>query len=278
MSSAPVFQVYDPHLASMADEPLLGLWEPRHADTPDVVSRSFGVPQQEHELPPVWRATLPANAYQAADNLARGEQRLHASRQALADAPARLDALVEVARANGGAGISFNAPTTPHQTVALSQAERELLGTLEQINTEPERMPRSFSTNLEPQQPRSVPEGWRDGVERVQSFLQHVRKVVAHYALIETVIADEVIGRTAIGWGGNAQTTWSTRIRSEQVALHWRTLDMSLESRRTFVNTFVIVSQGLLKIAVLVSAPGGVVLALPAVWKFINKLMAERQQ
>lgn len=275
------FQLYDAELASTADEPLLGLWDvgqtttlPRESthSMPSFDPRTAAPPPSQSI--PVWRATLSSNVHQAQRHLARGEERIRASQRALAEAPARLDTLVAAANSSGIAGLSFD---TRSMAQPLPAPEAELHDALYTINRQPERSTHSFTTAPGGQPAESVPEGWREGMARFQRVLQRVRSVVLQYALVETVIADQVIGRTVIGWSGDAHTTWSPRLQPEQIALHWRMLDMSLESRQTFINTFVIVSQGLFKLAVLVSHPGGVVLALPALWKFINTIIAEHQ-
>jgi hypothetical protein len=78
-----------------------------------------------------------------------------------------------------------------------------------------------------------------------------------------------------VGWTGDAETIWPQPRHPEQVALHWNTLDLALQSRTTLLRTLIIVTHGAVKISSLLAMPGGVVLALPAIWKFINRLMDE---
>jgi hypothetical protein len=212
--------------------------------------------------------------------LQRGEQRIHAAQHALADAPQRLDSLVAAARssaAEGGAMTSFALPT---EAEVLPQPEADLLDTLQRLAPPPAEEPYHFSIETQrtadARQRDTLPEAWQHSMQQVQAFLQHIREVVTHYALVETAIAGQMVGRTTIGWAGDARTTWHPTLTPAQAALHWRTLDMALHSRLMLLRTFVVVSQGLLKVAVLVST-GNVVLALPALWKFINTIIAERE-
>jgi WD40 repeat protein len=56
------------------------------------------------------------------------------------------------------------------------------------------------------------------------------------------------------------------------------TLALALQSREMLMQTFVMATQfaiKLSKLSILLSTPGGVILALPAAWKFINQVLAE---
>ncbi len=278
-STAPIFRLCDPHIAATTTTPLLGLWQPEPPPAAAISFGGVGAPPPAAAIP-TWHASLAADAAQAHAQLQRGEQRIHAAQHALADAPQRLDSLVAAARSSAAGGGTMTSFTLPTEAAALPQPEADLLDTLQHLAPPPAQEPSHFSietpSTTDTRQRDTLPEVWHHSMQQVQAFLQHIREAVTHYALVETAVAGQMVGRTTIGWAGDARTTWHPTRTPAQAALHWRTLDMALHSRLMLLRTFVIVSQGLLKVAVLVST-GNVVLALPALWKFINTIIAERE-
>jgi hypothetical protein len=59
------------------------------------------------------------------------------------------------------------------------------------------------------------------------------------------------------------------------MGLHQRTLNLTLETRALMLRSLILVASGAGKLSVLMTTPGGALLALPAVWKFVNQVRAE---
>jgi hypothetical protein len=57
-----------------------------------------------------------------------------------------------------------------------------------------------------------------------------------------------------------------------------RTLALALGSLETLFRTVLLAAQLAVKISVLLSTPGGVILTLPAVWRFIHRVLAESNE
>jgi hypothetical protein len=70
-------------------------------------------------------------------------------------------------------------------------------------------------------------------------------------------------------------TVWSEDVRPDQAALHQCALALALASRDTMIRTFIIAARGAAKLSMAMATPGGAILALPAVWDFINRVTAE---
>jgi hypothetical protein len=51
---------------------------------------------------------------------------------------------------------------------------------------------------------------------------------------------------------------------------------LALESRDTLIRTFVFAARGAVQLSVMLTMPGGALLALPAIWKFINQILADK--
>ena len=84
-----------------------------------------------------------------------------------------------------------------------------------------------------------------------------------------------MVGRTAVGWAGDFDTTWQAHAAPSQFALHRRSLALALASRDALLNTFVLTAQTVAKLSTLVAVPGGFVLALPVIWRFINNILKD---
>jgi hypothetical protein len=121
----------------------------------------------------------------------------------------------------------------------------------------------------------TVAGGWEEAARQVQVFLNQLQKFIAHYAWVETRVADQFLGRTAVSWAGDMETVWRERLAPEQAVLHQRALALALASRETLIRTIVLAARCAAKLSLLVAVPGAAILVLPAVWKFINLALAD---
>jgi hypothetical protein len=92
---------------------------------------------------------------------------------------------------------------------------------------------------------------------------------------VESEMEGRFLGRTAASWTGDMDTVWPEDVRPDQAALHQRALTLALASRDTMIRTVIIVASCAAKLSMAMATPGGAILALPAVWDFINRVMAE---
>lgn len=302
MQPPPVFELVDPVLANTsaltgsAATPLIGLWQPVQPASPDSLSRSL-----EDTLPvtdgpidpigtivPIWRANLPADPAQSAAFLEQGTQRLSTFRHSLPHASERLEALV--ACREGGTDfkldsdkddISFDIGTDTSAPV-LQAPESELLNTVDSLNhVSYPQADVSFAVGVPNEGERggssNPPSLWQQEVQQVQTLARHVLHTVAYYAWVETIIEGRLVGRTSVGWTGSMETLWVSLPDTHHSTLHAHVLDLSLASRAALIRNFVLVLQGAVRISVLISAPGGALLAIPAAWKFFNQIVAEKR-
>jgi hypothetical protein len=212
---------------------------------------------------PVWRANLPADPKQADRDLDRAEEGLEAAQQALDAAASRLDALAE----ERPSGLAFDVSATGAE---LPDPEQELLALLEEAKRG--GPPVSFGAG-EP-----IRGGWAQATQQFQAFVEQLQRIVSHYAWVETRVQGQLLGRTAVSWTGDMDTAWQAGLNPAQMALHQRTLGLALASRETLIRTFVVTASGAARLSVLLSTPGGAILALPAAYKFINQVRTELER
>lgn len=255
-----IFELASTSLADATPD-VLGVWTVTPAVPAGAVA--FDTAAAPATDAPVWRANLPAHPDLAEAELAAGEGRLGASHEALTEAQARLGAFV----AARTAGPAFDAPGAGAKGEA---PEAELWLLLQEI--EQGRPPPSFGLG------DTFVGKWEQANQQFQAFIEHVSRLVAYYAWVETCQAGRIVGRTAVGWTGDVDTVWPAATDPDQAELHRRTLALALASRDALVRMVALVTSGAVKLSVLLTTPGGAVLALPAAWKFINQVLTELEK
>jgi hypothetical protein len=234
---------------------VLRLWEVGPEPTTAAIPFDAASPTPEAAI---WRIDLPAQLETAQDTLRRNEILLQASDLALATVPERLDKFIRQAQARGA--VSFAAP-------AAGSAEAGLFTWLESIEGDPAQV--SFSLGDEARA------GLQKSSEAFQQSVEHLLRLVANFAWVETQMAGELLGRTVVNWTGDMNTVWGEGITPEHYHLHYRSLALALASRATLLRAFITATQGAMKLAILLTTPGGAVLALPAAWQFVNQVLAD---
>jgi hypothetical protein len=235
---------------------VLGVWA---AVPPELGPVAFGQPPRTANGP-TWQANLPADSSEASVELALAEARVRAADRALLEAAERLQR-VAVAQ---GAGTSFAAG--PATDAAWGEPERELGALLGEIGTG--GTVTSFGLIDMAKAGRGEASEWFSAVAAtlLPTTLQ---------ARIETSAGGMTIARTKVGWTGDCETVWSSQPEDGQASLHLRTVTLALTSRVALVRTLALALQGAGLIAVAIGIPGGPLLALPAVWRFISRVHDE---
>jgi len=209
---------------------------------------------------PVWRVDLPADLDAASAALAAGESQVEAAQRALDVAVERLGTFVSAQVA----APSFDASSP---AAALGDPEAEALALLNEIQTGTPAV--SFGLG------EKIVAGLDTVAQQFQEFVDALLRNVGSYAWVETRIEGRLVCRTSIGWSGDAKNLWLGPADAQMLALHQRALSIAIESRNTFVKTFIVSAQSAVKLVTLLSVPGGAVLALPTAWRFISQVLAE---
>ncbi|MGH2523857.1 MAG: hypothetical protein ACRDH2_15235 [Anaerolineales bacterium] len=255
MAESSVFEFSDPGLSTPPET--FGPWSVAPAPASGFVSFDAASPPQLDGM--VWRVNLSADPNVAAGQLQQAEAQIQASQAALSAVPGRLDKLVEHVQREGGM-VSFGVPGE----MELAQPEAELLQWLEA----------SQSAQVSFGLTDVFGDAGEQAREQLRVMTEQMTRLMAYAAWVETRVEAHLLARTVVGWGGDADTLWRVDAQPDQRQLHSRTLALALASRTLWLKTIITVAQGALKISLLLTTPGGAVLAVPVAWKFVNQVLA----
>jgi len=226
---------------------LFGVW----TVAPRVAGVSFDANAPAAPADPTWRVQLPESVDAAQAILQTQGLAIQRGESALAQAEQRLARL-----GHAGEGVSFAVPAGP---------EAELLRALNTLQP-------SVSFGLPGKEAISEQ---LENLERWRSFLDQVRNMVSRYARVETEVAGVLVGQTAVGWTGDFESFWMPGVAPASMRLHYQSVHLALASRLAFIRMVAIVATGAAGLALTLSIPGGQLMALPAVWKFVRDVLKE---
>ncbi|MEH1919769.1 hypothetical protein [Nostoc sp.] len=256
---SPIFELFDPTLAENIPD-VIGLWatNPGTADA----TVTFALNSETVINAPLWRANFPSDLSKATLHLSHSEEILSQSQKAMVTAIDRVHRLIHTIASESD--LAFDLVSVDE---AQPQPERELLASLQAIQ-KPD-IPISFGIGEE------IAGFSHQAFEQFQIFIERLLKVVAHYTWVETQMEGRTLAQTSVAWLGDVDSIWQTGLSATQVSLHQRTLSLALASRDALLQIFCIAVQAALKLSVLVNVPGGLILVLPVVWQFINRIMTQ---
>jgi hypothetical protein len=238
-----------------------GSWQ--FESSTDTSGLSFGIDTAAQEAVPVWRKDFSSDLETADAELSASEALAQASLAELNAVPGRIDDLINRVQAESSGGISFAATSME----ALDEPEAELLDLLDTINRPSVGV--SFAVGGEDQ---SKIEG---AFDQFGADMNHLLRLVTHFAWVETEIEGQLLGRSVVSWSGDLDTNWASRIEAEVYQLHQRSLHQALATGNIALHAVTITTQSAVKLAVLLAAPGGALLALPVAWKFVRGILAD---
>jgi uncharacterized protein YukE len=209
---------------------------------------SYGLDTTPDEHIPVWRKDLSADPEVAAAELAAGEALTQASMEELDAVPGRIDDLIRYTQAESA----------------------ELLDLLGTINSPAVGI--SFAVGGEEQGKIE------NAFDQFGSDMNRLLRLVTHFAWVETEIEGQLLGRSVVSWSGDLDTNWASSAAAEVYQLHQRSLNQALATRNIALHAVTITTQSAVKLAVLLAAPGGALLALPVAWKFVKSILADIQK
>ena len=232
-------------------------------DIPDIPSGqavSFDLsPSQEKEMI-TWRMDLPGTLSSANQTLKQSEQQILVLEQALENVSGRAETLATQI-INGGTGnLSF-------EVTGESGAEAELFDLLHQLRPTIGGVTFDISERS--------PTHWQEAQKLFESSLGRLNRVFTQYAAVETSIQGSLIGNTIVNWSGKYQTSWQSGVDPGSIHLHQRSLKIAMASRRLLLSMFSVSVMSAARLSVLLAIPGGALLTLPAIWKFVTRIVSE---
>lgn len=111
--------------------------------------------------------------------------------------------------------------------------------------------------------------------DKAQQLLLQFRRLVQYYARIETRVGGRLLALTTVDWSGDYHTTWQDDVPASELALHLDAVRLALASRQALIRLVSVVTSGALSLATKASVPGGQVLLLPAVYKYVRDVFEE---
>ncbi|HKG26594.1 MAG TPA: hypothetical protein VKB09_13160 [Thermomicrobiales bacterium] len=224
--------------------PLFGVWK----TTPARPAVAFALDsKQEPATGPRWEAKLPAGL--AADEALRGAgQAVHEAYLALPEAARRLDAYATSRRA----GVSF---------AATAAEEAELDRYLRALRQDAVAF--GLGDRLD-----AV---WDEVIGPFRAAFDEALQQTGNLAWVETEQAGTRLGQTVVSWTGDVRTAWRAGLDRTEADLHRRHLDLALDARQTLLRAIALAVQGAAVVAAAVT-PGGALLVLPAVWRFVTRI------
>lgn len=238
----------------------LGIWAV-HETTPVTAFSSMAAGSSSEVA--AWQVALPGSKVEAQfmlDNSALAVQRTFA---ALAKIQEELEDFNTAFAFSGG-------ETFPVQKDYL----REVISSLE-LSAESALAPGSAFALAAEMETGEVPEEYREELSQWQVFVHKVQEMVTTYARVETARAGLPVGLTRIGWNGDFKTTWMAGVPLDSMALHSQSVNLALSSRLALLRIVGVVTSGAAALALKAAAlpPGGQVLLLPAVWRFVKDIL-----
>ncbi len=264
----PIFE------ATGSSDPL-GLWD----TAPQAVSFGMGDEDTSVTAAPVYRVNLPESMAASSSALAENLASFERMNAALDDVPSQLDGLVQrmqEKQRQAAPGVSFAvadlAPETGPESELLSLLSMSDSAALGGVG--PEVGPEGVSFGLIEQASGALGQA----KEKLETLLEQVNHDILHFAWVETKIAGQIIARTEVGWSGDSTTVWTEATSAEQILLHQRTLKVVSQTRHLKLRLLLTITGGAARVAPLMATPGGAVLALPAVYQYVTKILEQVKQ
>jgi hypothetical protein len=237
---------------------VLQIWETPSSSEIQILSYEAGRPYEEEISQ--WKLDLPEDDTAAENSIKQLEFEILAIREVLNKAPLQVERLgIQYLKTMSGE-LAFDQQESP-------AAEAEFFALLNDAGLASERT--SFDTagggRLD----------WQKAAKDFRASVDRIRTTLTQFANVETSIQGRFIGRTIVSWSGKFETSWHPSSDWNESHLHQRSLEVALASRRLLLNLLIVSTQSAAKLSALLAVPGGPIMVLPAVWKYVTRMMDE---
>ena len=255
----PIFEVIG------SSDPL-GLWD----SNPQVVSFGVGEENTPEPIGPVYRVNFSDNLEFSNNALAENLASFERMKAALDQVPTQLNGLVrrvhEEKQQKAASGVSVVLADLQPE----SGPEGELLSLL--AISDSAALGGTGQEGVSFGLISAASEVLGPAKEKFEALLEQVDHEILHFAWVELKIAGQIIARTKVGWSAS-HTIWIEAISIEQMVMHTRTLKVVSLTRHLKLHLLLTVVIGAAKMAQLMVAPGGAVVAQPAVYDYVKKIL-----
>ncbi len=119
---------------------------------------------------------------------------------------------------------------------------------------------------------------YQEVYERANALLVQFRRLIHHFARIETTTGGTSIALTTVDWTGDYETAWLDGATALDMALHLEAVRLALASRHALLRLIGVVTSGAMTLTAKASVPGGQVLLIPAVYNYVRSILREFEQ
>lgn len=114
--------------------------------------------------------------------------------------------------------------------------------------------------------------------ERASALLVQFKRLVYHFARIETTSRGISIALTTVDWTGDYETAWLDGATALDMTLHLEAVRLALASRHALLRLISVVTSGAMVLTAKASVPGGQILLIPAVYNYVRSILREFEQ
>jgi hypothetical protein len=242
------FRIVVPAGAPVPD--ITGVWQPV---APASAFSAAGAGMGRGEA--VWSVGLPADASAAAAALDARAARLDVIGSGLTEASRRLVAFVGEVSAGPALGASFVAGSG-------DIPERELAVWLA-----------GARGGVSSARWGGRSDGLGAAAREARAFLAQVAGSWTGFARVETSFGGAACARTRVGWLGDFETVWPAGIGPDRAGMHRTALALALATRTAWLRLAQELVGGGVRLGALIAGPGGWLLAVPAAWRFVRRVL-----
>ena len=120
--------------------------------------------------------------------------------------------------------------------------------------------------------------GWSaQAMQELATLLDRLRSWIAPTALVRTSSGDVAVAVTALRWAGRTTTAVAAGAGAPELRLHHDVVELVAASRRAVVRVAGLAAEGVVRIGSRLALPGGPLIALPATWRFVHRVVDEME-
>lgn len=240
---------------------ILGIWQPlsptSHSFSTSTVMENE---TEDDDAEVVWSVSLPSCPAQAEETVKHQGQALHMARESMAKITLTLHSLpVHGLEDTAFALEQIDDNTSPEATLYHHLAQLQHGG--EAVSFGP-----------------GWPTNWSQTVSDYQAFMQQVVQLLKPTLRVETQVEGVLHAYTRVGFSGDFETFFLGHSTSHYAQLHSHNLSLTLQSRQALLQLLAQTCTGAAVLAARFSLPGGVMMALPAAWRYLQDVMAQAKK
>jgi hypothetical protein len=108
-----------------------------------------------------------------------------------------------------------------------------------------------------------------------EALLAQFKMLIRPILRVETLMGGKMVGLTTVNWDGDHQTIWMEGTTPDQMEAQLAAVRLAMASRQALLKLLGVVVTGALGLAMKAHIPGGQILLLPAVYRFVRDVLQE---